>query len=128
MFMSPHYQFGLLCLTHLLISADGVIEKSELDALQVIKEREKISQDVFDKFEQTVRRNKERDIFQAGIDALNLCTTDEKLRAFVTLYKLSEVDGRVHLKEIRLLLYSIKHAGVEFDHVVSKAMTSPSLL
>jgi len=40
------------------------------------------------------------------------------LKAFVTLYKISEIDGRVHVKEVRLLLYSIKMTGIEFDDVV----------
>jgi hypothetical protein len=44
------------------------------------------------------------------------------------LYKLSEVDGRVHVKEIKLLLYSIKLTGVEFEDLVLKAMATPPLL
>jgi len=34
---------------------------------------------------------------------------------------MSEVDGSVHVKEVRLLLYSIKSAGIEFDDVVREA-------
>jgi uncharacterized tellurite resistance protein B-like protein len=122
------YHLGLLCLTHLLISADGEVDDTEIDALQIIKDRENIPASVFVEFEMLIATKKEREIFQLGIELINHCTTDQKIRVFVMLYKLSEVDGRVHIKEIRLLLYSIKLAGVEFDDVVNRALVSPSLL
>lgn len=126
--MNPNYQLGLLCLAHLLICADGVIDSQEVDALGTIKKSEKITDDIYTKFEKMIRLKKERDLFQQGIDLINLCSEDEKLRVFAMLFKLSEVDGRVHVKEIRLLLYSIKLVGVEFDDVVNKAQTLPSLV
>jgi uncharacterized tellurite resistance protein B-like protein len=125
--MNRNYQLGLLCLSHLLISADGVVDDSELKALRIIKEKEKISDALFDEFECFAKERKERELFQTGIDAINQCSAEEKIRALVLLYKLSEVDGRVHVREIRFLLYSIKLADIEFDHVVNKAMTFPSL-
>lgn len=126
--METHYQLGLLCLTHLLISADGVEHSSEIDALNIIKARAGVSDRVFSEFQKFVSSRKEREIYQFGIENLNRCSDHEKLNVFVTLYKLSEVDGRVHVKEIRLLLYSIKLAGVEFNDVVNQAMESPSLI
>ena len=124
--MSKDYHLGLLHLVHLLVSADGVIDETEKAALQAIKEREGIPNDLFTQFEQTVKSRKEREIYETGIDYLNKCTEDEKLRAFVILYKISEVDGRVHVKEVRLLLYSIKLTGVEFDDVISQAAGVPT--
>ena len=126
--MNRNYHLGLLCLTHLLISADGVMDDVEKDAIKIIKEKEKISNDLFKEFQALVADKKEREIFQTGIDLINRCSDNEKLKVFVMLYKLSEVDGRVHVKEIRLLLYSIKLTGVEFDDVVKNALKSPSLL
>jgi uncharacterized tellurite resistance protein B-like protein len=126
--MNRNYQLGLLCLTHLLIGADGTIHNNEVDALKIIKDNEKISDPLFNEFEHLVSNKKEKEIFQAGIDLLSHCNNDEKLMVFAMLYKLSEVDGRVHVKEIRLLLYSIKVAGIEFDDVVNKAMILPPLL
>ena len=64
---------------------------------------------------------KERDIYTEGVNLLNECTDEEKLNAFVHLYKMSEVDGRVHVKEVRLLLYTIKNSGIEFNDVVARA-------
>ena len=126
--MNPNYQLGLLCLAHLLISADGVVDEQELKALGIIRKKEKISDNVYVKFEKVIEGKKERELFQKGIELINLCTDEEKLKVFAMLYKLSEVDGRVHVKEIRLLLYSIKLTGVEFDDVVTKATSLPSLL
>lgn len=126
--MNRNYHLGLLCLTHLLISADGVMDDAEMDAIKIIREKEKISNDLFKEFQNLIADKKEREIFQTGIDLINRCSDNEKLNVFVMLYKLSEVDGRVHVKEIRLLLYSIKLSGVEFDDVVNKALKSPSLL
>jgi uncharacterized tellurite resistance protein B-like protein len=115
------YQLGLLYLVHLLISADGVIDEKESKALQQIRVDEKITDEVFHEFEEHMRTKKEREIYQQGISMINECNDEEKLNAFVQLYKLSEVDGSVHVKEVRLLLYSIKMAGIEFNDVVERA-------
>lgn len=121
--MTPNltYQTGLLYLVHLLISADGVIDENEKKALKKVREKENIPDSLFAEFENKVAGKKERDIYQEGIELINRCSDEEKLKAFVHLYKMSEVDGRVHVKEVRLLLYSIKMAGVEFNDVVSQA-------
>ena len=124
--MNSHYHNGLLYLVHLLVSADGVIDEKESAALQRIKERENIPDNTFHEFQQTIASKKERDIYQMGIDYINQCSDEEKLKAFVILYKMSEVDGRVHVKEVRLLLYSVKQAGIEFDDVVNEAAKIPS--
>lgn len=118
---NKNYQRGLLHLVHLLISADGVIDEKERNAILRIKNKEGIPDSVFTEFENEVKTKTERDIYQQGIALLNECTDQEKLNAFVHLYKLSEVDGNVHVKEVRLLLYSIKMAGIEFNDVVEKA-------
>jgi uncharacterized tellurite resistance protein B-like protein len=126
--MNKDYQLGLLCLTHLLISADGVVDKNEVDALEIIKIKEKITEPVYSEFQKIIAEKKEREIYQLGIDLINRCADDEKLKVFVMLYKLSEVDGRVHVKEIRLLLFSIKLTGIEFNDLVNRAMAAPSLI
>jgi uncharacterized tellurite resistance protein B-like protein len=122
--MNKNYQFGLLYLIHLLMSADGVIDDNETHALSSIKMKEGIPDSTFNEFKKAISEKKGREIYQTGIEYMNLCTDEEKLKAFVTLYKMSEVDGRVHVKEVRLLLYCIKVSGIEFDDVVAQA--SPS--
>ncbi len=114
-------QLGLLYLAHLLISADGIIDAREYEALSKIKTKESISDQDFKKFEIAVKDKKERDIYREGIELMNGCTDEEKLNAFVHLYKLSETDGLVHVKEVRLLLYTIKNAGIEFNDIIARA-------
>jgi uncharacterized tellurite resistance protein B-like protein len=122
--MNKNYQLGLLYLVHLLMSADGVIDENETRALSELKIKEGIPDSIFTEFKIAISEKKGRDIYQSGIEFMNLCTDEEKLRAFVILYKMSEVDGRVHVKEVRLLLYCIKVTGIEFDDVVAKATGS----
>lgn len=116
-----NFHFGLLYMVHLLIGSDGKVSKDEQEALMRIKSVEGVSEEVFQRFTEAVKVKLEREIYQDGIDFLNKCTDDQKLRAFVHLYKLSEADGNVHVKEVRLLLYSIKLTGIEFNDVVELA-------
>jgi len=116
-------QLGLLYIAHLLISSDGVIDQKEYEALSKIKAKESIPDSVFIEFEEKIAGKTEREIYKEGIDLLNDCSEEEKLNAFVHLYKMSEVDGRVHVKEVRLLLYTIKTAGIEFNDVVERAQS-----
>src|SRR5579862_9195169 len=95
-----NYQLGLLYLVHLLINADGIVNENEEKALTKIREREKISGSVFDEFLQDTQTKKPKEIYQKGIDHINECDDERKLNAFVHLYKLSEVDGSVHVKEV----------------------------
>lgn len=118
---SPQFHEGLLSLVHILINADGVVNSSEQMALLKIVQKESIPQQVFENFLEDVKIKKPREIYQDGIDKINNCTEEEKLRAFVHLYKISQIDGSVHVKEVRLLLYSTKMAQVEFDDVVAEA-------
>jgi uncharacterized tellurite resistance protein B-like protein len=125
--MTSNYHLGILNLTHLLVSADGIVDDQEKQALARLRKLEQIDDDVFEAFSQSIQSKKERDIYKEGIDSINACTDEEKLKALALLYKMSEVDGRVHAKEVRLLLYSIKLTGIEFDDVVKKAGTLQSL-
>ncbi|MBK8289984.1 MAG: hypothetical protein IPK96_02520 [Flammeovirgaceae bacterium] len=118
---SRNSQLGLLYLSHLLIGADGAIDEKEFQALSKIKGKESIPDSLFKEFELAVTGKNEREIYKVGMELINSCTDEEKLNSFVHLYKLSEIDGRVHVKEIRLLLYTIKNAKIEFNEVVARA-------
>lgn len=126
--MEANYHLALLCLSHLLIGADGVVHVQEESALKLIRKKEKISEETYQEFEKIISQKKERELYQHGVALVNQCTDEQKLLIFAMLYKLSEVDGRVHVKEIRLLLYSIKLANVQFNDVVDKATSLPPLL
>jgi uncharacterized tellurite resistance protein B-like protein len=118
---SRNSQLGLLYISHLLIGADGSIDEKEFQALSKIKVKESIPDSLFKEFELAVTGKNEREIYKVGMELINSCTDEEKLNSFVHLYKLSEIDGRVHVKEIRLLLYTIKNAKIEFNEVVARA-------
>lgn len=117
--MDKNYQLALLYFVHLLVSADGVTDIDELNAWSKIQHEENFPDSIIHEFEEIKNSKTEREIYQTALDYLTPCTDLEKLKVFATLYKLSEVDGRVHAKEIRLLLYSLKGAGIEFDDVVN---------
>jgi uncharacterized tellurite resistance protein B-like protein len=112
---------GLLYMVHLLIGSDGKVSQDEMESLIRIQKQEGISQEIITQFNHAVSSKNEREIYQDGIDFLNQCTDEQKLRTFVHLYRLSEADGNVHVKEVRLLLYSIKMTGIEFNDVVERA-------
>ncbi|MBS1952034.1 MAG: hypothetical protein OJF59_001025 [Cytophagales bacterium] len=116
-----NFQLGLLYLIHLLINADGVVNENEKNALLKIKDKENIPSTVFADFENEVKIKKPKEIYQRGIELINACEDTDKLRAFAHLYKMSEVDGSVHIKEVRLLLYSVKMADIEFNDVIAEA-------
>ena len=88
---------------------------------QKLRVKESIPDSLFKEFELAVTGKNEREIYKVGMELINSCTDEEKLNSFVHLYKLSEIDGRVHVKEIRLLLYTIKNAKIEFNEVVARA-------
>ena len=115
------FHLGLLYMVHLLIGSDGKVSPDEKLSLLRIQQHEGISEEIIAQFDKAVTEKTEREIYQEGIDLLNLCTNDQKLTTFVHLYKLSEADGNVHVKEVRLLLYSIKMTGIEFNDVVERA-------
>jgi len=116
-----HFHLGLLYMVHLLIGSDGKVSPDEKTSLERLQADEGIADKVIERFKSDVEKKTEKEIYQDGIDFLNKCTDEQKLNAFVHLYKLSEADGNVHVKEVRLLLYSIKMTGIEFNDVVEKA-------
>jgi uncharacterized tellurite resistance protein B-like protein len=125
--MNQNYQLGLLYLIHLLMSADGIVDENETAALETVKTKEGISDALFNQFKKDILEKRGREIYQSGIHHINQCTDEEKLRVFVFLYKMSEVDGRIHVKEVRLLLYCIKVSGIEFDDVIAHAAQAGSI-
>ncbi len=111
------FQLGLLHFVHLLVMVDGAIDQREKAAIRKIKLEEKIPDWVFDDFEETVADKTEREIYEDGIALLNRCNEEEKLCAFVHLYRLAEADDAVHVREVRFLLYSLKATKIEFEDV-----------
>ena len=118
----PHqnmeFHMGLLHFVHLLVMVDGLIDQREKAAMLRIKLEENIPDWLFDDFDASISHKTERQIYEEGVDMLNHCTEDERLCAFVHLYRLSESDDNIHVKEVRFLLYSLKATKIAFEDVI----------
>lgn len=118
---SQNYQLGLLHFAHLLVTVDGFIDDREKTAMSSLIKEEQIPDQVFADFQKTVNAKSQHEVYDRGVKLLSLCSDEEKLSALVHLYRLSEIDDNVHVKEVRLLLYSLKATHVEFEDVVLSA-------
>jgi len=116
-----NYQLGLLHFAHLLVTVDGIVDEREKKAMRELQAEEQIPDTVFHEFEETIVPKSEREVFHQGVTLLNLCDEQEKLSALVHLYRMAEADNQMHIKEVRLLLYSLKATNVEFEDVVLTA-------
>lgn len=115
------FHLGLLYFAHLLVKADGRVSQQEKVAIRKLKLAENIPDWIFDDFEEDVLDKTERQVFEKGVELFNHCTEEEKLAAFAHLYRLSEADASVHVKEVRFLLYSLKATKVSFEEVERRA-------
>jgi len=118
---NQNYQLGLLHFAHLLVTVDGFIDEREKNAINSLLKEEQIPEEVYSDFQKLVKSKSEREIYDRGVKFLSQCSEEEKLSALVHLYRLSEIDNNVHVKEVRLLLYSLKATNVEFEDVVLSA-------
>ncbi len=115
------FQLGLLHFVHLLVNVDGRIDDREKAAILAIREEEKISDSVAQEFEKYVQTNSEQEIYSKGVDLLNTCTEEEKLCAFVHLYRLAEADTSISNKEVKFLIYGLKLTHIDFEDVILSA-------
>ena len=118
---NENYSLGLLYLIYLLINSDTEISEKELNYLSRIRETEGISKDVFTHFHKSIIGKSESEIYHNGINYINDCTHDFKLRAFIRLYQMAQADGIMHVKEVRLLLYAVKMTHVDINAVIAIA-------
>ena len=124
MIQNLNYQLGLLYFVHVLVNVDGKIDESEREAILAIQKEEKISAEVFSEFQGKAAHISEQEMYSRGIEYLTACTDEERLAAFVHLYKLAEVDSGISNKEVRFLLYGLKVTNLSFEDVVLSASMS----
>jgi uncharacterized tellurite resistance protein B-like protein len=118
---SLSYATGLLALTSVLINSDGEISEKELEYIEKIRASEGIPGGLFASIRESILGKTEKEVYQIGIGSINACSDDEKLRAFVKMYQMAMVDGAIHVKEVRLLLYAVKITNVDINRVVKTA-------
>lgn len=121
-----NYQLGLLHLINLLINVDGKIDDSERKAIHAIKEEENISDTVYQEFQNRLATMTEQETYAKAIEYLTSCTDEERLAAFVHLYKLAQADASISNKEVKFLLYGLKLNNLSFEDVVLSAGLSDS--
>ena len=121
------FQVGLLHFVHLLVMADGDIDTREKAAIRKIKLEEKIPDWVFEDFEESLPYKTGQQMYDEGVTLLNSCTEEERLTAFVHLYRLSEADDNIHEKEVRFLLYSLNATNIQYADVVLGARMSKAV-
>jgi uncharacterized tellurite resistance protein B-like protein len=121
---SSNYQLGLHHFVHLLVTVDGHIDDRERAAILAIRKEEQIPDVVAETFELKATNSDEQQIYLEGNELLSGCTDDERLSAFVHLYKLAEADASISNKEVRFLLYGLKANKVSFEDVVLSANMS----
>jgi hypothetical protein len=118
---NPDFQLGLLHFVHLLVTVDGQVNDLEKEAIHVIKKEEEIPTPVFQQFVRDITGKTEREVFMDGLTLLSRCNEEEKLCVFVHLYRLAKADHHLDMKEVKLLLYSIKQTKIEFEDVMLTA-------
>jgi hypothetical protein len=113
-----NYDRGLLYITYLLINSDQEISENELYFLHKMRVEEGISDELFaDHFKSLLEKN-EQEIYQIGIDSINLCTHDQKLKIFARLYQMALIDKILRVKEVRFILYAVKITKVNINKVI----------
>jgi len=115
------FQLGLLHFIHLLVTVDGKIDDREREVIHLIKDEEEISGSVFQYFVRTITGKTELEVYREGMRLLSQCNDEEKLTAFVHLYRLAQADDHLDMKEVKLLLYSLKQTNIEFNDVMLTA-------
>ena len=113
-----NYHLGLLHYVHLLVTVDGHIDDRERAAILLIRKEENISDALAEEFEKKAMLLNQQQIYQEGNEVLSSCTDEQKLSAFVHLYKLAEADTSISNKEVRFLLYGLKANNIRFEDVI----------
>ncbi len=113
--VNSNYHKGLLFISYLLINSDQEISDHELYYLHKMRVEEGVSDEVFSEHFMSLLGKDEREIYQIGIDAINLCGDDQKLKIFSRLYQMALSDKVLRVKEVRFILYAIKLTNIDVN-------------
>jgi uncharacterized tellurite resistance protein B-like protein len=115
---NTNFQLGLIYFVHLLMNVDGRGDERERSAILAIKEEEQIPDSIFQEFEQYLSSHSEAGIYNRGVELLNLCTDEEKICAFVYLWRLAEADDSISHQEVHFLMKGVKLTNIDFEDMV----------
>ena len=119
--MSTSYQLGLLHIVYTLMNVDGRIDEREMNSLQRIQEEEEIDSSLFREFSRSIVGADKHEVYRRGVELLNDCNEEERLCAFVHLFRLAESDASISLDEVRHLLMATKGVKIDFEDVIMSA-------
>ena len=120
-----HYQKGLFFISYLLFNSDCEISDNELAFLHKMRIDEGMDDYTFSEYFKFILGKPEKEIYQTGIDALNECPEEYKIRAFERLFQMAYADKILRPREVRFILYAIKLTNANFERVLSLAETQP---
>lgn len=118
---NSNFNTGLLFITYLLMDLDHEISETELNYLDSVRLEAGIDEAEFRLFYNSALGKTEREIYQIGMDAINLCTESEKVNIFVKLYGMAVADKVLRTKEVRFILYATRMAEVSLERVIDAA-------
>ena len=78
-----------------------------------------MTDDTFVEYFKSLIGKSEKEIYQIGIESLNLCPDELKIKAFTRLYQMALSDKVLRTKEVRFILYAIKLSRMEVDAVIN---------
>jgi hypothetical protein len=113
-----HYHKGLFFITYLLLNNDSEINDNELYYLHKMRVEEGMTDATFAEHFKSIIGKSEHEIYQIGIESLNLCPEELKVRAFSILYNMAFTENVVRPREVRLLLYAMNFTQMNLDKVL----------
>lgn len=118
-----NYHKGLFFITYLLLNSDQVISDDELAYLHKVRIEEGIDDHVFSEYFNTVLERSEKEIYHAGIEALNSCPEEYKLRAVERLMAMAYADKAFKPRQVRFVLYSLALSQTKLDRILNQYET-----
>jgi hypothetical protein len=115
-----YYHKGLLFISYLLINSDTEISDNELYYVHKMRVEEGMSDLMFAEHFKSIIGKSEREIYQIGIESLNKCPDEYKIKAFTRLYQMALADKVLRTKEVRFILYAIKLSHMDIDTVIHR--------
>lgn len=101
-----YYRKGLLFVTYLLINAEQEISDHEMYYLHKMRVKAGMTDDAFAEYFKSLLGKSEREIYQIGIESLNRCPQEFKMKAFSILNNMAMVDKVLNQKEVRFIQYA----------------------
>jgi len=99
------YIEGLVSLYHLLINADGYIDKKEIKMGELMKKYENIDDSLFNHLLDKISSQKKNEIINDCVDSLNKCEYEWKVKCIAWMSLIANSDGFMAAEEWKLIYF-----------------------